>query len=250
MLASALQYQEVNPPGRPRAVVVVLHGFGASGADFVPLVPQLGLPPELGVRFVFPQAPQMPVSAMGGLAARSWFDFQLAAGVDLASLAARFVSSAPDSVQALAGALPEGSFHFAGLDKATLRIRDLLQTEIDDGVPPERIVLAGFSQGGALALDAGLTYSRPLAGVLALSTFLADPSKLGGPRARANAQTPILMCHGRNDAVLPLAMGRLGHDRLAAAGYPIEWQEYPTGHEVSPAQTAAIGHWLRQRLAG
>jgi len=250
VLARPLRYSAIDPPGRPRAVVVVLHGFGASGDDFRPIVPQLDLPAALGVRFVFPDAPEMPVSLMGGQRARAWFDFQLAPGANLAALAAGALgavagAAGPDGF----GALVEGSASFPGLDKAALRVRDLLQSEIDDGVPAERIVLAGFSQGGALALHAGLLYPRPLAGVLALSTFLADRSTLGAPRTRANANTPILMCHGQRDAVLPMALGRRGHDQLQGAGYRVEWQDYAMGHEVCAPQLAAIGLWLRRVLA-
>lgn len=250
MLARPLRYSTIDPPGRPGAVVVFLHGFGASGDDFRPIVTQLDLPAALGVRFVFPEAPEMPVSLMGGRMARAWFDFQLAPGVNPAALAAGALGALagtgePDGF----GALVEGSASFPGLDKATLRVRDLLQCEIDNGVPAERIVLAGFSQGGALALNAGLSYPRPLAGILALSTFLADRSKLGSPRLRANVNTPILMCHGQRDAVLPVALGQRGRDQLRAAGYPVHWQEYAMGHEMCAPQLSDIRRWLRQVLA-
>ena len=248
MLAKPLSFSAIDPPGATQAVVMVLHGFGAHGDDFKSIVPQLGLPPAMGVRFVFPHAPEMPVSVMGGQRARAWFDFQLGGGVDLASLATRAMAGLAGAEPAGFGALVEDSVKFPGLDKATLRVRDLLQSEIDNGVPAERIVLAGFSQGGALALNTALFYPKPLAGILALSTFLADGARLGTPRARANAATPILMCHGQQDAVLPVALGRDGRDRLQSAGYDVNWQEYPMAHEVSDAQIASIGQWLRQRL--
>ena len=249
MLAKPLSYSAVDPSGTPRAVVMVLHGFGASGDDFMSIVPQLGLPASMGVRFVFPHAPEMAVGMLGGQQARAWFDFELGGGLDLGSLASQAMSGLAGSEPAGFGALVEGSVNFPGIAKATLRIRDLLQAEIDSGVPADRIVLAGFSQGGALALNTALLYPKPLAGILGLSTFLADGSKLGTPRARANAQTPILLCHGQQDNVLPLALGRDGRDRLHAAGYAVNWQEYPMGHEVCSAQIAAIGNWLRQRLS-
>ena len=248
MLAKPLGFSAIDPPGKPRAVVVVLHGFGAHGDDFRPLVPQLGLPASMGVRFVFPHAPEIPVGAMGGARARAWFDFQLDGGIDLAALAASAIGGLSGAEGAGFGALVERSVNFPGLKKARLWINDLLQSEIDNGVPAGRIVLAGFSQGGALALETGLFHASPLAGILALSTFLADGSRLGTPRARPNSVTPILMCHGQRDAVLPLAVGRHGRDRLQAAGYAVAWQEYPMGHEVCDAQIAAISRWLQEQL--
>jgi phospholipase/carboxylesterase len=249
MLASSLDCTVIDPPGQPRAVVVVLHGFGASADDFRPIAQQLALPEAMGVRFVFPQAPEIPIGMLGGQRMRAWFDFKPADGVNPLHLAASAMGGLAGAESAGFGALIESSVNFPGLDKATLWIRDLLQNEIDNGVPAERIVLAGFSQGGALALNAGLLYPKPLGGMLALSTFLADRSRLGSPRARANAATPILMCHGQRDAVVPLALGKEGHDGLRAAGYPVAWQEFPMAHEVCPAQIAAISRWLQQRLS-
>lgn len=219
MLTSPLPTVEVDPPGTPQAVVIWLHGLGADGHDFEPIVPQLGLPPELSVRFVFPHAPEIPVTVFGGQVARAWFDFK-------------------------AG----GSIDEAGLKKSALRVRDLIQTEIDNGVAPERIVLAGFSQGGVLAFRTGLFYPRRLAGMLALSTLLADADELGSARTRANARTPILMCHGRHDEVLPMSLGSAAHQALQAAGYPVEWCEYPIGHEVSPPEIQKISQWLQAVL--
>ncbi len=167
-------------------MVIWLHGLGADGHDFEPIVPQLRLPPELPVRFVFPHAPEIAVTAFGGQRARAWFDFDPAGGADL-----------------------------PGLKKSALQIRDLIQNEIDNGIPAERILLAGFSQGGVMAFHTGLYYPKRLAGILALSTFLAEGEKLAADKADANAQIPILMCHGQQDTVLPMALGKSSLATLA-----------------------------------
>ena len=124
-----------------------------------------------------------------------------------------------------------------------------IQTEIDNGMAAERIVLAGFSQGGVLAFETGLFYPKRLAGILALSTFLTNGEGLGDDRSRANAQTPILMCHGQQDTVLPMALGKSAYNTLSSAGYAIEWHEYPMGHEVCMAEIQAISNWLQAVLA-
>jgi len=219
MLAAPLPTVEINPPDTPRAVVIWLHGLGADGHDFEPIVPELKLPGELPVRFVFPHAPEIAVSAFGGQVARAWFDFN-----------------------------PGGAADLPGMKKSTLQVRDLIQAEIDNGIPPERIVLAGFSQGGVLALNTGLHYHRKLAGILALSTFLAPGQEQDAKAARANANTPILMCHGQHDPVLPMAMGKSAYDQLRGAGYDIEWHEYPMGHEVCMAEIQIISAWLQKVL--
>jgi len=220
MLSAPLPTVEVNPPDTPRAVVIWLHGLGADGHDFEPIVPQLRLPDSLPVRFVFPHAPEMVVTAFGGQRARAWFDFGLNGNADL-----------------------------PGLEKSVLRVKDLIQNEIDNGMPSERILLAGFSQGGVLAFEVALRYPKPLAGILALSTFLADTQYLGSEEAATNAQIPILMCHGQSDPVLPIGMGRTADTSLSDAGYSVEWKEYPMGHEVCLEQLRDVSLWL-QRVLG
>ena len=220
MLAAPLPTVEINPKSAPTAVVIWLHGLGADGHDFEPIVPELKLPDHLPVRFVFPHAPEMPVTAFGGQVARAWFDFKPGGGADL-----------------------------PGLKKSTLQVRDLIQAEIDDGILPERIVLAGFSQGGVLAFSTGLYYHRQLAGILALSTFLAPGQEQDVKAARANANTPILMCHGKQDPVLPIGLGKSAYDTLHGAGYNVEWHEYPMGHEVCMAEIQLVSAWLQKVLA-
>ena len=216
MLASPLPTVEINPPGEPVAVVIWLHGLGADGHDFEPIVPQLGLPKDLPVRFVFPHAPEMAVTAFGGQRARAWFDFGLGGDTDL-----------------------------PGLAKSVSRVRDLIQNEIDSGTPANRIVLAGFSQGGVLAFETALYYPKRLAGVLALSTFLAQSEKLKLGKTEANADLPILMCHGQSDAVLPMSLGKSAFEALRDADYRVEWKEYPMGHEVCMEEIRDVSAWLQ-----
>ena len=220
MLATPLPIVEIDPQQTPSAVVIWLHGLGADGHDFEPIVPQLKLPVDLPVRFVFPHAPQIAVTAFGGQVARAWFDFNPGGGADL-----------------------------PGLKKSTLQIHDLIQAEIDNGMTPERIILAGFSQGGVLAFNTGLYYHRKLAGILALSTFLAPGQEQDAKAARVNADTPILMCHGQHDPVLPIGLGKSAYDKLRGAGYNIEWHEYPMGHEVCMDEIQLVSDWLQKVLA-
>jgi len=219
MLSFPLPVVEIDPPVAPVAVVIWLHGLGADGHDFEPIVPQLRLPSSLPVRFVFPHAPEIAVTAFGGQRARAWFDFNPAGGADL-----------------------------PGLKKSAARIRDLIQNEIDSGMPAERILLAGFSQGGVMAFHTALYYPKRLAGILALSTFLAEGESLAGSRTPANADIPIFMCHGQHDAVLPMSLGKASLATLRGAGYAVEWREYPMAHEVCLEEIQDISHWLQQVL--
>ncbi len=219
MLATPLPTVELNPAIAPVAVVIWLHGLGADGHDFEPIVPQLRLPADLPVRFVFPHAPEIAVTAFGGQRARAWFDFNPAGGTDL-----------------------------PGLKKSASQIRDLIQNEIDNGMPAERIFLAGFSQGGVMAFHTGLYYPKRLAGILALSTFLAEGEKLAADKAAANAQIPILMCHGQQDSVLPMALGKSSLANLQSAGYAVEWREYPMAHEVCMEEIQEISRWFQTVL--
>jgi len=216
MLATPLPTVEINPRTEPVAVVIWLHGLGADGHDFEPIVPQLCLPDSLPVRFVFPHAPEMAVTAFGGQRVRAWFDFSPGGGADL-----------------------------RGLKKSVSQIRDLIQNEIDSGVPAQHIILAGFSQGGVLAFQTALYYPKRLAGILALSTFLADSEGLTSGKTEVNAKIPILMCHGRQDMVLPMAMGKSAFTALKSAGYEVEWREYPMGHEVCLEEIQEISRWLQ-----
>lgn len=219
MLANPLPTVELNPGPAPTATAIWLHGLGADGHDFEPIVPELRLPASLPVRFVFPHAPEIAVTAFGGQRARAWFDFNPNRGADL-----------------------------PGINKSAAQVRDLIQNEIDNGMPADRILLAGFSQGGVIAFHTGLYYPRRLAGILALSTFLAGDDPLASGKTAANAQIPILMCHGQHDGVLPMALGKQSMQVLRKAGYPVEWREYPMAHEVCREEIQDISRWLQTVL--
>ena len=204
------------------ASVVLLHGLGADGTDFVPIVDELRLPDALPVRFVFPHAPLRPVTVNAGYVMRAWYDIR--------------------------SFTPEGRADASGLAQSVGRVNGYLRHEIARGVAASRIVLAGFSQGGAVALAAGLRFPEPLAGILALSTYLPFPQALTAERSVANADVRILMCHGRHDPVVHVTLGQEARDVLIGLNYTVEWHEYPMQHEVCTAEIAEVGRWLKERL--
>jgi phospholipase/carboxylesterase len=204
------------------ASVVLLHGLGADGTDFVPIVDELQLPDALPVRFVFPHAPLRPVTVNAGYVMRAWYDIR--------------------------SFTPEGRADASGLAQSVGRVNGYLRQEIARGVAASRIVLAGFSQGGAVALAAGLRFPEPLAGILALSTYLPFPQTLTAERSVANADVRILMCHGRHDPVVHVTLGQEARDVLIGLNYTVEWHEYPMQHEVCTAEIAEVGRWLKERL--
>jgi phospholipase/carboxylesterase len=204
------------------ASVVLLHGLGADGTDFVPIVDELQLPDALPVRFVFPHAPLRPVTVNAGYVMRAWYDIR--------------------------SFTPEGRADASGLAQSVGRVSGYLRHEIARGVAASRIVLAGFSQGGAVALAAGLRFPEPLAGILALSTYLPFPQTLPAERSVANADVRILMCHGRLDPVVHVMLGQEARDVLIGLNYTVEWHEYPMQHEVCTAEISEVGRWLKERL--
>lgn len=220
---------EIEPnSGAATAAVIWLHGLGADGNDFAPVVPMLDLP---HVRFVFPHAPQIPVTINNGWVMRAWYDIR--------SLDRRPDREDPTQIRASAA-----------------QIAALLDREVARGIPSARIVLAGFSQGGAMTLYTGLRYPSPLAGLLALSAYMLLPESLAAEAATANAATPICAAHGKLDDLVPRFAGRAALDQIAAVdrgreasvARDVRWHEYPIGHEVSPAELAMIAAWLRERL--
>jgi phospholipase/carboxylesterase len=210
------------PAAPATASVIWLHGLGADGHDFVPIVPELRLPPAPGVRFVFPHAPVRPVTLNMGMRMRAWYDIR--------TLTA------------------EGRADEAGLRESVARLERLIAGERALGVISARIVVAGFSQGGAVALHGALRHAEPLAGILALSCYLPLQAALAAELAEANRETPILMCHGQQDPVLPLALGVMACNWLRAAGYRVEWKEYPMQHQVCLPEIQDIARWLRARI--
>jgi len=214
---------ELEPDAPARASVVWLHGLGADGHDFVPIVPELGLPDELGVRFVFPHAPSIPVALNNGFVMPAWYDIR-----------------SPELGQ---------QQDEPGMRRSIAAVEALLAREKSRGIPSARTVLAGFSQGGAIALAAGLRQREPLAGILALSTYLVLGSSLEaevGPRARA---VPILQAHGRHDPMVRFERGEAASAQLRALGCSVDFRAYPMQHEVCMQEIRDIGRWLAQVLA-
>jgi phospholipase/carboxylesterase len=212
----------LEPPQRANASVIWLHGLGADGHDFVPLIPELRLPQALRVRFVFPHAPVRPVTLNNGMRMRAWYD--------------------------IVGLRPGAPEDERGIRDAGRTVDGFVARERAAGIDSRRIVIAGFSQGGAVALHAGLRQQEALGGVLALSTYLPLPGKLAGEAAAPNAKLPILMCHGSNDGVVAPQFGRQSRDLLRGAGYTVAWKEYPMQHEVCSAEIGDIASWLQERL--
>ena len=210
------------PATPPSASVIWLHGLGADGHDFVPIVPELKLPPAPGIRFVFPHAEVQPVTLNMGMRMRAWYDIK--------TLTA------------------EGRADEAGLRESLATLEGLIAAERALGIAANRIVIAGFSQGAAVALHGALRHGEALAGILALSCYLPLQSALAAELSEANRQTPILMCHGVQDPVLPIALGLAACNWLRAAGYRVEWKEYPMQHQVCLPEIQDISTWLRARL--
>ena len=219
MLSSILPTVEINPSTEPVASVIWLHGFGADGHDFESIIPDLKLPASLPVRFIFPHAPTRNIAMMNGESIRAWFDIDMEKGLDA-----------------------------EGIKKSTFQVKALIQQETDRGIPTERILLAGFSQGGAIALNTALFYRKPLAGILALSTFSPITENLGTKKCKGNSAIPILVCHGTQDEVLPLAMGKAGYDSLKSFDYDVQWREYEMAHCVCADQIRDISTWLQKTL--
>lgn len=216
----------LTPDRAPTAAVIWLHGLGADGFDFVALVPELDLG-SLPVRFIFPHAPVRPVTVNNGYAMRAWYDIKVLSSSGLAG---------------------PGMEDEAGIRESERTVRALIEREIAHGIPANRIVVAGFSQGGAIALQTALRYPQRLAGALALSTYLPLRDRVSSESSAANRELPILMCHGTEDPVVPLALGAQSRDLLTALGYPLDWRTYRMQHQVCPEEIAAINTWLRQRL--
>ncbi len=213
-----LETIEVETSPKPNAAVIWLHGLGADGHDFEPVVPEIVRGKERAWRFVFPHAPHRPVTINGGMSMRAWYDI---AGLDR--------TAAEDAV---------------GFRETDAHVRQLIGSEIARGIPASRVVLAGFSQGGAVSLYTATRYEERLAGVMALSCYLPFASSLSAERAPANQGTPIFMAHGLSDPMLPIGMGLSSRDFLKKLGYAVEWHQYPMAHSVCQAEIADIREFL------
>lgn len=211
---------EIKPPTDPKHSVIWLHGLGADGHDFVDMVPQFNLAPELGVRFVFPHAPIRPVTLNAGYRMRAWFDIY---GLDV---------NAPQDE--------------TGIRQSQQLISQLIEKEISLGISSERIVLAGFSQGGAMALHCGLRYPQKLAGILVLSGFLPLADSLADEISSINKSIPILMIHGEYDDIVPIKWAEISKKRLIDLGLNVQWLSYPIAHHVCTEEILNISNWLRK----
>lgn len=215
----------VDTGDNPQFTVIWLHGLGADGHDFEPIVPQLGLSDALmaaGVRFVFPHAASQPVTINGGVSMPAWYDIK---GMDL--------RRDQDEV---------------GIAASSTRISDMLDAEIAAGKAPENIILAGFSQGGAMALHVGLRYPRRLGGIMALSCYLLFPEQLETLGNPVTTEMAIFAAHGSQDPVVPYAVGKMAAKQLSKLDYQVQWQVYTMAHAVCLQEITDIGHWLSQRF--
>jgi phospholipase/carboxylesterase len=211
---------EIETGSRPDAAVVWLHGLGADGHDFEPIVPELHLPSQAQIRFIFPHAPVRPVTINGGMEMRAWYDIDPRAPL-----------AGDDDIRRSAQA-----------------IRAIVEEQVACGIATKRIVLAGFSQGGVIALHLGLRYERKLAGIMALSTYLHDAERLVDELTLDNADTPIFMAHGLGDPMIPVTRAITSREMLKRLGYRVEWHEYAMGHSVCLEEIRDIARWLTDVL--
>ena len=221
-MTGPLETVEVETAPAPQAAVIWMHGLGADGHDFEPIVPDLDLPAVPGVRFVFPHAPMRPVTINAGWVMRAWYDVREEAGVRQ--------EDAP------------------GVRASQRDIEALIARERTRGVPAHRIALAGFSQGGAMALHTGLRHPERLAGIMALSCSLPLADTVAAEASSANRDIPIFMAHGTQDPLIPLARGSRARDLMRQLGYHVAWREYPMPHAVCPEEIRDISAWLRTAL--
>jgi phospholipase/carboxylesterase len=217
-----LQTIEVDPGVEARATIVILHGLGADGTDFLSFADEMKLDAAGPVRWVFPRAPIRPVTINGGHRMRAWYDIL---GMDLVRREDE-----------------------AGLRESFALVHALLDREVARGVPAERIVLGGFSQGCAISLGAGLRYGRKLAGLVGMSGYLPLADTLAAERHTANTNTPLFLAHGQRDGVVPLARGTAAREQLLAQGQPVEWHDYPMEHSVCMEEVQHLQRWLVSRL--
>ncbi len=214
-----LKYLEMETAPNPTASIIWLHGLGADGYDFEPIVPELGLPASLAVRFIFPHAPQIPVTINGGYVMPAWYDIKA------------------DNI--------EGRQDIGGIQVSAKDIQQLIEQEKSRGITADNIILAGFSQGGAMALYVGTHQQQALAGILALSCYTLLPDDQPTEAAKA---TPVMQMHGIGDDIVPIHLGNASHEYLRQAGFQVDYKTYPMTHSLHPQQIKHIGEWLTSRL--
>lgn len=216
-----LKFIEIGNPQADKCVIW-LHGLGANGHDFEPIVPELNLPEDHNIRFIFPHAPELPVTVNAGMVMPAWYDVY----------SMSFTNHEDEN----------------GIRKSAARITQLIEQETKRGIKTNKIVLAGFSQGGAIALYTALRHPEPLAGIMALSTYLPLVKQFNDERHEANQNIPIIMCHGSHDPVVPFSLGDDSHYFLEQAGYTIDWYSYPMQHSVCPDEIKNISQWIQKIL--
>ncbi len=217
-----LECVQTETAANPRFSVIWLHGLGADGNDFGPIVPELVAREWPSIRFLFPHAPKRPITINGGMSMRAWYDIT---GMEIAQKQDE-----------------------AGIRASIVHIEALIARENARGIPTSRIFLAGFSQGAAMVLSGGLRHAEPLAGIIALSGYLPLDKQLAAERAAANAKVPIFIAHGSMDPVVPQPLGLLSRDFLRNLGYNVEWHSYPMAHQVCAEEIADLRAWLGQRI--
>lgn len=223
-MSEPLSSEIIETGQKPDACIIWLHGLGADGHDFEPIVPELDLPAALSIRFIFPHAPIIPVTINGGMPMRAWYDFK---SLDFG------IGENRDQIR-----------------ESVREVTALVDAQREAGIDAERIILAGFSQGGVVALHAGLGYKERLGGVMALSTYLPMAGELEEQMGLANRGLPVFSAHGKHDDVIPVTAGHQARKWLEDNGFALEAHDYPMGHAVSPEEIGAIAHWLRARLGG
>lgn len=219
----ALPSIQIETAPNPRHAVIWLHGLGADGHDFEPIVPELvdrAWPP---LRFVFPNAPMRPITINGGMSMRAWYD-----------ISGQEIAQRQDEV---------------GIRASIVLLDELIEREVTRGVASENILLAGFSQGGAIVLSGGIRHARKLGGIIALSTYLPMAEKTDAEAAAANRNTPLFMAHGKLDPTISHALGEMSREYLLQRGYAVEWHSYPMAHQVCAEEIADLKHWIGGRLA-
>lgn len=209
--------------GTHKATIVWLHGLGDSGNGFAPIAPELKLDPSLGVKFIFPHAPIRPVTINNGMEMRAWYDIK---SMDMDSRA-----------------------DLEGVNESSHEIKKLINNEIENGIPANKIVLIGFSQGGVIAYHLGTRFEQALAGIVGLSTYMCEPQSLASQKHDANQQTPILACHGLQDEVVPMGLGKLAFTTLQNNGFQASWKEYLMQHNVCLPEINDIAKFITKQLS-
>jgi len=220
MLTSNQTIELVYGSGEPKHAIIWLHGLGASSSDFPPVVPELGLKSDRPIRFIFPQAPNRPITINGGMVMPGWYDIK---GADIA-----------DKQDAV------------GMAESQKTLNDFIEAQVALGIASENIIIAGFSQGGAVAYYTGLRSKRKLAGLINLSTYLPFAEQISKEHSKVNLQTPILVNHGTHDPVVSMKFGKNSADLLIDLGYQVTWKTYPMEHQVVQEQISDIGDWINQ----